>query len=119
MKSMSIPFRLDGYGKVATSERIERVWANRVKSVMGTPQGQRVMNPDFGSSIPNGLMSAAVPGLIETSVQAAAAQWLPDITIQGVRISDSTDLDGELNVEVVYEVPSSQFDQQSYSVRII
>ena len=118
MKSISIPFQIDGYGKVASNDLPERVWANRVRSVMGTPVGQRVMNPSFGSNLPRNLMSAPVPGFIDTAVRSAASQWLPDINISSVQVSDNTTTDTELNVEIVYEIPQSQVDQRTYSVRI-
>jgi phage baseplate assembly protein W len=118
MKTISIPFRLDGYGKIAVSSTPETIWAGRVRSVIGTPIGGRVMRPDFGSTVPNSLMQADVPGLLETAVQSAAAQWLPDIRIVSLQADDTTYIDGESSIEVQYEIPSSRVDQRTFSVRI-
>lgn len=118
MKAISIPFRLDGFGKVAVSTTPESVWAARVRSVIGTPLGSRVMRPSFGSAVADSLMNASLPGFIETAVRSATAQWLPDVLITDVRFEDSRERDSEISAEIVYQIPESAIDNRSYSVRI-
>lgn len=119
MKAISVPFRFDGYGKVATSTSASKVWAGRVRSVMGTATGQRVMRPDFGSDLPNNLfdVSLSAPGFIEATVSTAASRWLPDLTVTTVEVEDEDTND--ISVSVTYEIPESQISGTSYSVRII
>lgn len=120
MKAISIPFRFDGFGNVAASTDPRRVWAARVKSVMGTALGQRVMRSDFGSGLPSNLFSiaTATPGYIEATVQAAASAWLPSIQIIRV-VVDADPANGETTVEVEYQIPSAALTEETQTVRII
>lgn len=119
MKAISVPFRFDGYGNVATSTSSSRIWAGRMRSVMGTPTGQRVMRPDFGSDLPNNLfdVSLSAPGFIEASVNTAASRWLPDLDIVVVEVEDEDT--NNVSVNVTYQIPESQVTGRTYSVRII
>jgi phage baseplate assembly protein W len=120
MKAISIPFRFDGFGNVATSTDPQRVWAGRVKSVMGTAVGQRVMRPDFGSALPSNLfsVSTSTSGYIESSVRGAAAAWLPDIDIVRVLV-DRNEEDFDVSVEVEYRIPASVLEDGTQTVRIV
>jgi phage baseplate assembly protein W len=119
MKAISVPFRFDGFGKVAVNTDPRRVWAARVKSVMGTARGQRVMRPEFGSAIPSNLFSvtSATPGYVEASVRSAAAQWLPGVEIVRV-VTESNPEEVEVSIDVEYRIPSAVLDDETQSVRI-
>jgi phage baseplate assembly protein W len=119
MKAISVPFRFDGYGNVATSTAPSKIWAGRVRSVLGTPVGQRVMRLDFGSELPNNLFDIAVttPGFIEAGVTSAASRWLPDIEVVDVEVTD--DNTNDVSVNITYQIPESTISGTTYSVRII
>jgi len=120
MKAISIPFRFDGFGNVAASTDPQRVWGARVKSVLGTAVGSRVMRPEFGSDLPANLFSivTTTPGYVESTVRAAGAAWLPDIDIVDVRVG-SDDETFDVSVEVEYRIPSALLDGETQTVRII
>jgi phage baseplate assembly protein W len=119
MKAISVPFRFDGYGNVATSTTASKIWAGRVRSVLGTPIGQRVMRSDFGSNLPNNLFDVAVtaPGFIEAGVTSAASRWLPDVEIVDVSVTE--DNTNDVSVNITYQTPESTMSGTTYSVRII
>jgi phage baseplate assembly protein W len=118
MKAISIPFRFDGYGNIASSTSPDRVWAGRVRSVIGTPMGSRVMRSDFGSDIPNNLFDVVLsaPGLVEASISSAASRWLPDLSIVDIDVTDEDTND--VSISITYEIPESQVSGQTFSVRI-
>lgn len=120
MKTISVPFRFDEYGNVASSSDPRRIWANRVKSVMGTPTGQRVMRPEFGSDLPSNIFSASVaaPGYIETVVNTAARQWLSGLEVVDVVVGEDV-VDNEMSVEFVYRIPEALLEDEIESVRIL
>ena len=51
-RAISLPFSIDSYGNVASTKDQSKIWADRVRSVVGTTVGERLMRPDFGTSIP-------------------------------------------------------------------
>lgn len=118
MRAISLPFRLDGYGRIATTSDTARIWADRARSVVSTQPGERVMRPTFGCSLPEDVLSAmdATPALVEAQVQDSFATWLPELTFTGLDVVEMSEADGEISVNVTYEVPTVQQDTPaSYS----
>ena len=50
--AMSLPFSIDPYGKVSSTTDQKKIWADKVRSVLGTALRERVMLPTFGTLIP-------------------------------------------------------------------
>jgi len=49
--AISLPFSLSSFGKVADTTDQKKIWQDRVLSVIGTAMYERVMRPNFGTSI--------------------------------------------------------------------
>ena len=114
MTAISLPFRVDGYGRIATTSDVYKVYADRVRSLICTRIGERVMQPRYGSDITRELqdMMTQAPDLIDVQLQTAFLQWLPDLTYVSVDVTYEDEEAGEIRLDVTYEVPDLAVDQQ-------
>jgi phage baseplate assembly protein W len=104
---MALPFSIDSYGKVNVTDQQPKLWADRVRSVIGTAIGERVMRPEFGSEIPYADFKTAddASTQIENTVLHSFETQLSRLRLQGV----TTSLDeytGTINVNIVYALPN-------------
>jgi uncharacterized protein len=96
------PLRLDGRGRVATTEADDHV-RDMVYQVLFTNPGERVNHPDFGCGLlqlvfePNSeVLATATQFLVQGSLQ----RWLADVVqVEQVEITNE---DGKLIVVVLY-----------------
>jgi phage baseplate assembly protein W len=78
---VDFPFRLDGRGRTATSDRAGHL-RDLVEQLLFTAPGERVNRPSFGTGLlqlvflPNGEPLAAAT---QAAVQGALSQWLGDL----------------------------------------
>lgn len=104
---IALPFAIDSYGKVNTTDQQPKLWADRVRSVVGTAIGERVMRPEFGSEIPYADFKTAddASAQIEQTVLNSFQVQLSKLRLQSV----TTSLDeytGTVNVTIVYALPN-------------
>lgn len=102
MAYVDFPFRFDGRGRTATTDRDGWV-RDLIRQVLLTSPGERVNRPDFGCGLrrlvftPN---SEALATATQFQVQTALQRWLADVVkVRDVRVEAR---DGELAVTVVY-----------------
>jgi phage baseplate assembly protein W len=119
MKTISFPFRFDGFGKVAITSDMSRIWADRVRAVISTYPGERLMRSGYGTALPDDLFGSvsAAPEFIDIQVANAFSEWLPDVTLKGVNFIGSGESDIEMQVN--YSVPTQEIDSDSvYTITI-
>jgi len=106
MKSISLPFRIDGYGKVITTTDPQKVWADRTKAAVTTPLGTRIMRPSYGCATPLQLFGNTEDAAItfDSDVTSTFSQWLPDLKYLGVDIMQDP-VSAEVSVSVNYSTP--------------
>jgi phage baseplate assembly protein W len=104
MSDLDFPYRFDGLGRTATTDRDEHI-RDLIEQVLLTAPGERVMRPDFGSGMlalvfePNTSTLAATTQVL---IQGALQQNLSDlIAVQAVQVVND---DAALRVEVSYVV---------------
>ena len=105
--TISLPFKIDSYGKVSSSSDQQRIWADRVRSVIGTAVKERVMRPLFGTEIPYSVFNTQEDAevLIQRETQAAFETQLPLLTLQSVTTTFD-EFTGIINVSTVYGLPN-------------
>ncbi len=108
MRTISQPFRFDGYGKVVTTTDPSKVWADRTKAALTTPRGTRIMQPDYGSGAPLHMFDNSEESSIsiDSDVASAFEAWLPDLSYKGVYTTYDPDSSG-LYVTVNYSIPNA------------
>jgi uncharacterized protein len=102
MAYVDFPFRFDGRGRTATTDRDGWI-RDLIHQVLLTSPGERVNRPDFGCGLrrlvfaPN---SEALATATQFQVQTALQRWLAEvIKVRDVQVASR---DGVLSVTVVY-----------------
>jgi phage baseplate assembly protein W len=108
-KAMSLPFSIDSYGKVSSTQDQSKIWADRVRSVLGTAVRERIMRPTFGTLIPFAIFEtdSTAESQIRVEIEKAFAEQLPLLDLQNsvVVVDEYTNV---LTVEVVYGLPNNE-----------
>lgn len=107
--AIALPFSIDAYGKVSQTKEQPKIWADKVRSVIGTALKERVMRPLFGTNIPaavfeNQDFSALT---VQDTVSTAFNQQLQRLQLQDVS-SVFDDYTGTLNIEITYGLPNDE-----------
>lgn len=115
--ALSLPFKLDAYGKFTFSTDQAKIWADRVRIVLGTNLRERIMRPEFGTLIPSAFMETQemANSMITTEVGRAFATQLNKLKFQSV----STTFDEFTNVmqiTVIYDLPNNERVDTTVSV---
>lgn len=105
--SISLPFAISQYGRVAVSNTQSKIWSDRVRGVLGTVVGERVMRPRFGSKIAyqNFENEQSAQEKLKGAIHDAFANFLPALSLEKVNTSFD-DQENLLSVEVVYSLPN-------------
>ena len=108
-KAISLPFSVDSYGGVTVTSEQSKIWADRVRSVLGTMLRERVMRPDFGTIIPYSLFNGETSAVdeVRSEVSKAFSSQLPLLTLEKTNITYD-DYTNVMSVEVVYDLPNNE-----------
>ena len=105
--AISLPFKIDALGKVGATVTQEKIWIDKVRSVIGTALGQRVFRPSFGCNATLGVFDTEeyVLNTIEEDINRAFSAFLPLLNLESIDVK--LDVETEtISVEVRYETPS-------------
>lgn len=105
--ALSLPFTFDSFKKVGVSSDQNKIWADRVRIILGTNLRERLMKPNFGSLIPTTFMGnqEETSMSIESEVKNAFATQITELTLQ--KVSSSFDeYTGIVSIEVDYTLPN-------------
>lgn len=107
--AISLPFSIDPYGKVSQTTDQSKIWADKVRSVIGTALKERVMRPTFGTDIPSAVFENQedADARIQELVSASFNTQLPKLALQSVTNSFDQ-YSGTLTVEVIYALPNEE-----------
>lgn len=105
--ALAFPFSIDDYGNVVYTTNQYEIWAGRVKSVVGTVLGERVMRPTYGTDMKRVLFNTrdAAEETIRKEVSRVFASYLPLLTLSDVAV-DFSEFKGEANVMITYALPN-------------
>lgn len=107
-RTISLPFSIDSYGNVASTKDQSKIWADKVRSVIGTTVGERIMRPDFGTNIPYATFNGKelVAEITKQELFASFAKFLPALTLQNVQVTVSED--SYVYADVTYTLPNQE-----------
>lgn len=105
--AIALPFALDNYGNVRKTYDQTKIWADRVRSVIGTLRGERVMRAAFGTNLPTHVFDTDAVAVenISREVRGAFASHLSKLTLSEVNVSFD-DATATVNIDVVYDLPN-------------
>ena len=118
--AIALPFNINSYGQVNVTKDQRKIWADRVRSVIGTSLRERLMRPSFGTTIPFSLFEGSTEALeeIEAEVRNAFSQQLRLLRLEQVNLTaDPTT--SEVNVETVYRLPNDEVVNTSTLIGVV
>ena len=112
--ALSLPFSVNPYGRISTTTERSKIWQDRVRSVIGTFLGERVMRPNFGADVVDAVHETSEEAviIIETQVRQAFNTYLPTLTLTDV-ITNYDESTGIMEVEIVYSLPEATVEDVS------
>jgi phage baseplate assembly protein W len=114
--AVSLPFSISAQGGVSYTENQEKIWADRVLSVVGTAIGERLMRPGFGCAVTQNVFlnlgdsDKDAPALAKKDIYSAFTTFLPLLELVDVTY-DSSQTDGSLTFTVIYRLPNKVLKQ--------
>lgn len=113
-KSISLPFAIDTFGMVGTTTEQSKLWADRVRSVLGTSLRERVMRPTLGTLIPFSLFNNTENAVseIKEEVTRAFGRQLQLLTLKDTYIEEDS-LNSSLKITVTYQLPNQEINKTS------
>lgn len=122
MTAISLPFRFDGRGGVATTTSASEQALDRLASLIDTSPGERVMRPGYGTTARALVFETNAPflaGQLGESIRKAVLAYDPDIQIHNVELVGNTiNEDGTAAIEVDYSIIESDGVRVRYSATI-
>jgi phage baseplate assembly protein W len=105
--ALAMPFSIDPYGKLTVTTDQSKIWADRVRSVIGTALKERVMRPTFGTRIPFTVFNTQedADSEINREVVQAFNEQLALLKLQNVTTSFDT-FTGVINITINYSLPN-------------
>ena len=105
--ALDIPFRPDGSGKIMATWDLSRQMALRLRSIIGTSPGERVMRPGYGSGA--GLQLFEVNDELHASMLASAVKdaiqiWEPAVAVDDVQVEEVDLSMGRIQFRIVYHL---------------
>lgn len=108
-KTIALPFSIDPFGKVSVTTDQRKIWADRVRSIVGTTVGERVMNPNLGSEIALSVFEnqEVAMSAIQANIPEVFTSQLPLLTLTNVETTlDETT--GVVYANIVYGLPNDE-----------
>jgi len=105
-RAISYPFSIDTHGHIASTTDPRKIWQDRVRAVINTQLGDRVMRPGFGVDTETAILNYGTPAENELTVNLknAFVSLLPSLNVQKVKATmDSAS--AVLTVEVWFNLP--------------
>jgi phage baseplate assembly protein W len=118
--ALTLPFKINAYGSVTSTTDQAKIWADRVRFVIGTNLEERILDPQFGTLVPEAFMQTAddAEALIAAEVERAFPLQLELLTFQSVDISYD-DYSGTTNVNITYSLPNGEVTDTVVAVTYI
>lgn len=116
--AIALPFSFDAFGGVASATNQEKIWADRLRSAIGTTVGERIMRSKYGTEIPRNSFETVteMEGVIVSEIERVFTDQFPLLTLTEVTPTFDPKT-STINVTVLYNLPNR--DQASVSVGLV
>jgi len=106
MIAIEHPFRFDPLGKTITTSNVNKIYLDRLMTILSTQIYQRPMMPDYGTDIARALYESGqiYSDSIKEAVVRAGAKFLPALSIVSVKVGE-VDSTGTSVVEILVSFP--------------
>jgi len=106
MKAITFPFTIDPFGVANTTTSQEKIYQDRVLTLLSTSVGERPMRATYGTDLATALFETQgnAAKAIETAIRTAMRTWLPELTVENIEIA-ATDDSGRVQVNLSLVLP--------------
>lgn len=106
MKAISFPFTLDPFGKVTSTTTQEKIYQDRVLTLLSTAVGERPMRPTYGTNMAAAMFEnqGKIEAAINEAIRNAIATWIPELTVEKIVVVGFLE-DGQVSVELNVTLP--------------
>jgi len=107
--AIALPFRFTAAGNVQIETTQSAIWADRVKSALGTIQGQRLLYSDFGTNIPATAWDtrSVMQETLADAINSMFLSLFPTLILDDVNIF-SEDSSNTIYADVTYRLPNQE-----------
>jgi phage baseplate assembly protein W len=107
--AISLPFSLNRFGNVSTTSDQKKIWADRVRSAVGTALTQRIMRPTYGTAIPQLMFDSVdvVSSALESEINSVFANYLPALIFEE-SVIEYDERQNVLSIDVRYRLPDGE-----------
>lgn len=118
--TLTLPFSIDPYGSVSTTKDQSKIWADRVRFVIGTNLRERILDPEFGTLIPSAFMQIAddATSMVESEVERAFQSQLNLLTFDKLDVFFD-EYTGTTNVNITYGLPNGEITNTVVAITYI
>ena len=119
-KAIALPFAVDYYGNINVAATQEKVWADRVRAVIGTMLEERIMRAEFGTEIPKLVWDTSdiTVEFIQKEITNAFATYLPLLEVQTVEtVFDENE--NIITANIAYSLPNNEEVIESIGIATI
>ena len=115
--AISLPFSLDAYGRITSTESQQKIFSDRVLSVIGTNLKERVMLVEFGTKITSYLYGSIEKAIssIPAEIEQAFAKFLPTLTYSNTNVIYDEQT-GTLLLDIIYELPNGETNSTTLEI---
>ena len=106
MKAITFPFTIDPFGVANTTTSQEKIYQDRVLTLLSTSVGERPMRATYGTDLASALFETQgnATKAIESAIRTAMRTWLPELTVENIDIK-ATDDSGRVQVLLSFVLP--------------
>jgi phage baseplate assembly protein W len=106
MKAITFPFTIDPFGVANTTTSQEKIYQDRVLTLLSTSVGERPMRATYGTDLASALFETQgdATKAIESTIRTAMRTWIPELTVENIDIR-STDDSGRVQVNLSLVLP--------------
>lgn len=109
--NFAVPFGLTQQGSIATVSDTDTIAMQRVRALLATSPGSRVMLHDYGIDLPSYLFNSDLPSSsdkLANDIVTALQTWEPAITILQVKPITNAEATGFVDVNVEFTTSNDQ-----------
>jgi phage baseplate assembly protein W len=115
-KAISYPYTLDGFGVVKPTTDVNKIYLDRVLTLLSTNIGQRPILTEYGTDIESALFENQnnFEAAVNQAIRQAIARWIPDIDVADIKVG-TPDQDGIGQVNLTLIMPDSTYTSLTVS----
>jgi hypothetical protein len=105
--AISLPFSINARGGITYASDPAKIWADRVRSAIGTVRGERLFRAGYGSLFPLDVLNTedAVKDSIVQDISETFSSALPALSLEEVIVQPGAGSE-TVYIEVIYSLPN-------------